>query len=69
MLLLEQGTTRKEQVNENNATKLDTGNNESKKYKKEAICNNAVYTRQSANHLSKLYYLVFWKCYLEKKNT
>lgn len=36
MSLLEQDTTRKEQVNKN-ASKLDTGNNESRKYEVEEI--------------------------------
>lgn len=36
MLLLEKNTTRKEQVYEN-ITKLDTGDNNSKEYKVEAI--------------------------------
>ena len=35
----------------------------------EAICNNAVYTRESTGHLPEFYYLVFWKGYLETENT
>ena len=65
--LLEQDTTRKGWVDEN-ATELDAGN-EGSEYKVEAICNSAVYTRESAGHLPGLYYLVSWKGYPEKKNT
>ena len=68
MLLLEQDTTRKGRVDKD-ATKLDAGNNKSEEYKIEAICDSAVYIRESANHLPGLYYLVFWKNYLEEKNT
>ena len=53
-----------------NATELDAGNNDSKKYKVEAIWNITVYARESeSGHLSGLYYLVSWRRYLEKKNT
>ena len=52
------------------ATKLDAGDNDSNKYKMKAICNSAVYTRESeSSHLPGLYYLVFWKGYLEEENT
>ena len=60
ILLLEQNITRKRQVDKN-ATKLvelDAGNNDSGEWKIEAICNSAVYTRESADHLPKFYYLV-----------
>ena len=50
MLLLEQGITRKKQADKNNVTKLDVGNN-SGKYKVKAICNSAIYIKQSAGHL------------------
>ena len=57
--LLEQDTTRKRQVDEN-ATKLDAGDNNSGKYKMKSICNSAVYAKVSKlGHLSGLYYLVF----------
>ena len=59
MLLLEQGITRKERVDKNNAAELDAGDNDSGKYKVEAIHSNAVYARESAGHLPRLYYLVF----------
>ena len=52
-----------------NVTELDAGDDESREYKMEAICNSAVYTRKSAGHLPELYYLVFWKSYLEEENT
>ena len=65
--LLKQDTTKKGQV-DNNATELDVSNN-SGEYKIEAICDSAVQARESAGHLLELYYLVFWKDYLEKENT
>ena len=69
MSLLEQDTTRKRQIEENNATELNTGN-ESGKYEMEAICDSAVYARESkSSHLPRLYYLVSWKGYPEEKNT
>ena len=56
--LLEQDTTRKGRVDEN-ATKLDAGNNEGKEYKVKAIRDSAVYARESAGHLpgSTIWYL------------
>ena len=64
---LEQGTTRKEQIEK--IPKLDAGNN-GKEYKVEAIWDSAVYTIESeSSHLQELYYLVAWKSYPEKKNT
>ena len=68
MSLLEQDTIQKKWVDENDVTELDAGNNKSKKYKVEAICDSAVYARKSVGHLPGLYYLVFWKAYLEEKN-
>ncbi len=43
----------------------------SKEYKVEAICDNAVYAKESdsGHHLPGLYYLVLWKGYPEEKNT
>ncbi len=38
-------------------------------YEVEAICNSAVYARESEGHLPGLYYLVSWKGYLEEENT
>ena len=55
--LLEQDTTRKRRMNENNTTKLDAGK-DSGEYEVEAIRDSAVYARESAGHLPGLYYLV-----------
>ena len=41
----------------------------SRKYKVEAIWNNAVYIKESKGYLPRLYYLVSWKRYPEKENT
>lgn len=43
---------------DDNVTNLDAGNNNSGKYKVEAISNSAVYIKKSADDLSELYYLV-----------
>ena len=59
MLLLEQNTIKKRQIDEN-ATKLDISKNNSGEYKIKVISNNAVYIRESkSSHLLELYYLVF----------
>ena len=51
------------------AEELDTGD-DSGEYKVEAIRDSAVYARESeSGHLPGLYYLVFWKGYLEEENT
>ena len=42
--------------------------NNSKEYKVEAISDSAVYTKESKDHLPRLYYLVFWKGYLDEEN-
>ena len=69
MSLLEQDTTRKGRLDENDATELNAGNN-SKEYKVEAIWDSAVYTRESkSGHLPGLYYLVSWKGYPKEENT
>ena len=47
---------------------FNAGNNEGEKYEMEAIRDSAVYVKKSANYLSKLYYLVSKKGYLEKEN-
>ena len=66
--LLEQDTTRKGRGDEN-AMELDVGK-DSGEYKVKAIRDSAVYARKSeSGHLPGLYYLVFWKGYLEEKNT
>ena len=59
MLLLEQNTTKKKQMDENIATKLGAGDNKSREYKVEAICDSAVYTKKSkSGYLLEFYYLV-----------
>ena len=67
--LLEQDTTKKGRVDEN-ATELDAANDESGEYEVEAICDSAVYAKESeSGHLPGLYYLVSWKGYPEEENT
>ncbi len=65
--LLEQDTIRKGRVK--TAIKLDEGNSE--EYEVEAICDSAIYAKESdsENHLLGLYYLVSWKGYPEEENT
>ena len=70
MLLLELETTRKKRMIElfsEPEPGFDAGNN--KKYKVEVIIDSIVYTKEIEGHLPSLYYLVFWKSYLEKKST
>ena len=47
---------------------MDAGNEKSGEYKVEAIRDSAVYVTKSISYLAALYYLVFWKSYLEEKN-
>ena len=69
VLLLEKNTTKKGQVDEN-VTELDADSDGSGEYEVEAIWNSAVYAKESeSGHLLGLYYLVFWKGYLEEENT
>lgn len=44
-------------------------NSDNKKYKVEAIYNNAVYASKLQGHLPDLYYLILWNGYSEEKNT
>ena len=68
MSLLEKNITRKGQVDDDNAVKLDAGDN-SGEYKVEVIGNSAVYVRESElSHLPELHYLISWKEYLEEEN-
>ena len=67
MLLLERNIIRKKQVEK--IPKLDAGNNDSKEYKVEAICNSIVYSNKLKSYPLELYYLVAWKGYSEEKNT
>ncbi len=73
VLLLEQDTTRKGQV-DNKALlevekelEFEAGGN--KKYEVEAIIDSAVYGQQANNQILGLYYLILWKGYPEEKNT
>lgn len=51
-----------------NIIKLKTNN--SKKYKIEIIYNSIVYIKElKLGYLSKFYFLIFWKEYLEERNT
>ena len=50
--------------------KLDTSNDDNKKYKMETIWDSAVYTRKSkSGYLPSLSYLIAWKDYSEEENT
>ena len=42
---------------------------DNKEYKVEGIWNSAVYTKELAGQLLKLYYLVLWKSYSKEENT
>ena len=67
--MLEQDTTRKERVHEENTEELDAGDDNGE-YEVEAIRDSAVYARESeSGHLPGLYYLVSWKGYPEEENT
>ena len=68
MLLLEQDITKKEWVDKK-VTKLEFKAGDSKKYKVEAISDNAVYAKEAEGHLPGLYYLVAWKGYPKEENT
>ena len=46
--------------------KFEADNN--KKYKVDSIWDSAVYTKESADQLLGLYYLIWWKSYSEEKN-
>ena len=68
VLLLEQDTTRKRRVDDDNV-ELDAGD-ENGEYEVEAIRNSEIYARESeSGHLPGLYYLVSWKGYPEERNT
>ena len=65
--LLEQDTTRKGRVDDENV-ELDAGD-ENGEYEVEAIRDSEVYARESeSGHLPGLYYLVSWKGYPEEEN-
>ena len=66
--LLEQDTTRKGRVDDENV-ELDAGD-ENGEYEVEAIWDSEVYARESeSGHLPGLYHLVSWKRYPEEENT
>ena len=70
MLLLEQDTTKKGQINKlflEPEPEFDAGNN--KEYEVEAIIDSAVYAKEVKEHLPGLYYLVSWKGYPEEEST
>ena len=74
MLLLEQDTIRKEQVDNKALLELEknwkfkTGGDQ--EYKAKAIIDNAIYKQQANNNqILGFYYLILWKCYPEEKNT
>ena len=64
MSLLEQDIIKKGR--EFSVSEFEPGDN--KKYKVEAIQDNAVYAKKTNRHLPRLYYLVAWKGYSEEKN-
>ena len=39
-----------------------------KKYKVKTIINSAIYTKEIEEHLPGLYFLIFWKDYIEEKS-
>lgn len=69
MSLLKQDIVRKKNIDKNNATELDASQNEIRKYKVGPIWDSTVYIKKLADYLSKVYYLIFWKNYLEEENT
>ncbi len=60
MSLLEQDTTKKGQVDETTSRLEFKNNGDSKEYEIKAICNSAIYAKESDSeyHLLGLYYLV-----------
>ena len=70
MSLLELDITRKGQINElfpESEPEFDNGDNMD--HKLEVIKNSVVSAKKADGYLSGLYNLVFWKSYLEEKNT
>ena len=66
--MLEQNTIRKRRLDKK-VMELEFEAGDSKKYKVEAIWDNAIYANNGKGYLPGLYYLVAWKKYPEKKNT
>lgn len=71
MLLLEQNTIKKKQVNKNNIIKLNTINDKNEKQKMQAIKNSTIYAKESEldYYLLSLYYMILYKNYSKEKNT
>ncbi len=67
--LLEQDTTRKGRVDETISRLEFETDGKGEEYEVEAICNNAVYAKESEGHLPGFYYLVSWKGYPKEENT
>ena len=67
MSLLEQNIIRKKRV-DNNITELNAVDDKNE-YEIKAICDSTVYIKELANYLSRFYYLISWKSYLEEENT
>lgn len=69
MPLLKQNISNKKQVNKLVKFELEFNSEEDKKYKLKVIQDSAIYTIQAVeNQIPGLYYLVFWKNYLETNN-
>ena len=67
MSLLEQNTIKKEQIDEKDVAELDTGNNKSGEYKMGAICNSAVYARESNQDIYQGSTIWFFEKAIQKK--
>ena len=69
MSLLEQNTTKKGRVDKKTLQLEFEDNGEGEEYEVEAICDNAVYAKESeSGQLPGLYYLIFWKDFPEEEN-
>lgn len=71
VLLLEQNTIRKKQVNKLSELKLESELNarKDKKYKFKSMKDYAVYTEVAESQLPELYYLISCNGYLNNKNS
>ncbi len=69
VLMLEQDTTKKGQVDETTSRLIFESDSNGKEYEIKAICDSAVYTRELEDYLPGLYYLVSWKGYPKEENT
>lgn len=50
--------TKKRQINENNATKLNAADNKNREYEIETIQDSAIHIKELAFYLPRLYYLI-----------